>query len=142
VRLVLDTNIWLDWLVFADPSIGRLQTAVAADTVQIFIDAACLAELERVLAYPLGKHTIDPAAQAVCLAEVRLISHLLAVEISEEGRKSLPACRDPNDQKFLEAALLARADLLVTKDQALLELARRKRPLPFRIVTPSGFSSP
>jgi predicted nucleic acid-binding protein len=49
---------------------------------------------------------------------------------------SLPRCRDPHDQKFLELALAAQADALVTKDQALLELARRK--LPFRIAAPQA----
>jgi predicted nucleic acid-binding protein len=49
----------------------------------------------------------------------------------------LPLCRDPDDQKFLELARDCKASALVTKDRALLELARRKRrPLPFRIVRP------
>jgi len=39
---------------------------------------------------------------------------------------------------FLEAALAARADCLVTKDRALLELGRRGRSIPFRIVTPDA----
>jgi predicted nucleic acid-binding protein len=52
----------------------------------------------------------------------------------------LPVCRDPDDQKFLEAALAARADFLVTKDQALLELAQRVSQ--FRILTPAELGSP
>ena len=143
LRLILDTNIWLDWLVFADPSIGPLQAAVAANLAQIFIDGACLAELERALAYPLGKHTVDAMAQVGCLAQVRLIAQLFTAEASAESRSALPACRDPDDQKFLEAALAAGAHFLVTKDHALLELAHRKRkPLPFRIVTPADFPAP
>ena len=54
--------------------------------------------------------------------------------MDEKQRKSLPKCRDADDQKFLEAALAAQADFLVTKDEALLVLA--KRDLPFRIVKP------
>jgi predicted nucleic acid-binding protein len=52
---------------------------------------------------------------------------------------SLPRCADPADQIFLEAALAARADFLVTRDRALLELARRNRSMQFRIVTPEAF---
>ena len=37
----------------------------------------------------------------------------------------MPACRDSDDQKFLEAALAAHAGFLITKDRALLELAPR-----------------
>ena len=55
-------------------------------------------------------------------------------------RARLPACRDPDDQKFLEAALAVRADWLITKDRALLELERRRsRPVPFRIAVPDDF---
>jgi len=57
-------------------------------------------------------------------------------------RARLPACRDPDDQKFLEAALAAQADYLITKDRALLELSRRRtRPVPFRIATPDDFEA-
>jgi putative PIN family toxin of toxin-antitoxin system len=143
LRLVLDTNIWLDWLVFRDPSIAPVRTAVAAGQAQICIDAACHAELERVLAYPLGKRSLDAGARAACLAECRRIALVLEKTIGEEPRAVLPRCRDADDQKVLEAALAARAHCLITKDQALLELARpgKARALPFRILTPQLFTS-
>jgi len=132
-RLVLDTNIWLDWLVFDDPSAAPLRAAVAEGRAEIFIDAACEAELARVLAYDLGKHSIDDAAQAAALAECRRLARKSG---SDPQSGSLPRCTDPGDQIFLEAALAARADFLVTKDKALLDLGRRT--LPFRIVMPDG----
>jgi len=49
VRLVLDTNVWLDWLVFREPSLEPLRRAHAEGKVEIAIDAECEAELERVL---------------------------------------------------------------------------------------------
>ena len=71
MRLVLDTNVWLDWLVFDDPELAPLRAAVREGRVRVFIDAACEAELARVLAYPLGRISLDAAAQAACLAECR-----------------------------------------------------------------------
>jgi predicted nucleic acid-binding protein len=60
----------------------------------------------------------------------------------KDEKNPLPVCRDPNDQKFLELARDCRADYLVTKDRALLELARRKiRRVPFCIVTPQQFGA-
>jgi len=50
---------------------------------------------------------------------------------------SLPRCKDPDDQKFLELAARTGANLLVSKDKALLRLAR-KPGLPFRIATPAN----
>jgi putative PIN family toxin of toxin-antitoxin system len=131
--LVLDTNVWLDWLVFGDASVAALKAAVAEGRAEIFIDAAGEAELARVLAYDLGKHSIDVEQQAACLAECRRVATPLE-DILVDG-SGLPLCADPADQVFLEAAAAARADYLVTKDRELLALARRK--LPFQIVRPS-----
>ena len=57
LRVVLDTNVWLDWLVFDDPTIAPIKAAVATERAEVFIDAACEAELERALGYDLGKRT-------------------------------------------------------------------------------------
>jgi predicted nucleic acid-binding protein len=138
--LVLDTQVWLDWLVFDDPSVEGLREAVEAGRAEIVIDAPCEAELERVLAYDLGKHSITPVAQAAALAQARRLSFRTEMTLSLEARKGLPRCSDPDDQKFLELAASAGAHMLVTKDRALLELARRKqRPPPFKIVRPEKF---
>jgi putative PIN family toxin of toxin-antitoxin system len=136
LKLVLDTNVWLDWLLFDDASVAALKAAVAEGRAQIFIDAAGEAELARVLAYDLGKHSIDAQKQAACLAECRRVATPLE-DIVIDGT-GLPLCADPADQVFLEAAAAARADYLVTKDRELLDLARRK--LPFQIVRPSSLN--
>jgi len=54
----------------------------------------------------------------------------------------LPLCRDPDDQKFLEAALAARAEFLVTKDRELLALGKKRARVPFLIITPAQFRAP
>jgi len=134
-RLVLDTHVWLDWLAFDDPSVSHLKRAVAEGWAEVYMDAACEAELERVLGYPIGKRVPEPAAQAARLAEARRIARRPERELSEAERASLPRCSDRDDQKFLELALAAQADALLTKDRALLQLARRA---PFRIVPPES----
>ena len=140
VRIVLDTNIWLDWLVFRDSSVSYLQKAVSEGRAEVVIDAACEAELERVLAYDLAKHSLDAAAQAAAMAACRQVAQRIDAATPEAGRKLLPCCLDPDDQKFLELALAAGAECLVTKDHKLLELARRTRA--FRIVNLRKFSVP
>lgn len=132
-RLVLDTHVWLDWLAFDDPSVLPLKRALAEDRAEIYLDAACAAELERVLGYPVGKRVAEPAVQAARLAEAHRLARPPDRQLSVAERASLPRCSDADDQKFLELALAARADALLTKDRALLRLARRT---PFRIVAP------
>lgn len=134
-RLVLDTNVWLDWLVFDEPAVAPLREAHALRRIEIVMDAPCEAELVRVLAYDLGKHTIGARAQAICVARC----HGIVKRVESALFEGLPQCSDPDDQKFLALALAARADFLVTKDRELLELARRVER--FRILTPAQFGS-
>ena len=52
----------------------------------------------------------------------------------------LPVCSDKDDQKFLEVARDASADILVTKDKALLKLARKTAQAGlFRIMVPEAW---
>jgi putative PIN family toxin of toxin-antitoxin system len=140
-RIVLDTNVWLDWLVFDDAGIEPLKQAHAMGVVDIAIDTSCEQELARVLAYPRRKTTLNAAQQADCLARCREITSWFARndESGQTGQgTALPACQDPDDQKFLELARDCGAHFLVTRDRALLDLARPKQTaLPFRIVTPA-----
>ena len=140
-RLVLDTNVWLDWLVFADAGIAPIRRDVMAQRAIVFLSVACREELARVLGYPLSGRALNGAAQTAALAQCDAVARY-ADNITEAHRlPSLPRCADPDDQKFLELARDCRADALITKDGALLVLATRKvQPLPFRIVTPGDYA--
>lgn len=142
-RLVLDTNVWLDWLVFDNPEIVPLRTALDAGGIELCMDAAGAAELERALGYRFGKVVLDAAAQAACLARCRAAARFDWTPPRAPGAwLRLPDCRDPDDQKFLELALACDAGWLVTRDRALLEIGRRsKKSLPFAIVTPRAWAA-
>ncbi len=141
MRLVLDTNVWLDWLVFDDPGIAPIKHIVASGTATIFVSLACATELKRVLGYVLSGRALDMQAQSAALALCKAMS--IAVEECHETHaiETLPRCADPDDQMFLELARDCRADALITKDRDLLALAARKvKPMPFRILTPREFA--
>jgi putative PIN family toxin of toxin-antitoxin system len=140
-RLVLDTNVWLDWLVFADAGVTPIKDAVANGTVTIFISAACEVELTRVLGYALSGRTLDALARVAALAQCRTIAQTAEDCVTPHLIETLPRCEDPDDQMFLELARDCRADVLITKDRDLLTLATRKmQTLPFRILTPREFA--
>ena len=130
MRIVLDTNVWLDLLVFRDAGVGLIERG----GFDIYADERCAEELARVLGYPFAEKLLDAERRAHAMAEFRRRATL----VEAAAAKSLPRCKDPDDQKFLEVALAASALFIITKDAALLALDRRK--LPFRIVTPAGFS--
>jgi uncharacterized protein len=129
LRLVLDTNVWLDVLVFRDAGVALLHER----ELEIYADERCAQELERVLGYPFAAKLLDEAGRVRVMEAFRRRANL----VEAKAEKTLPRCADADDQKFLEVALAAGALFLVTKDAALLALDRRK--LPFRIVTPEGF---
>lgn len=130
MRVVLDTNVVMDWLHFRDPTARPLAAAVAAGTVTCLADAATLAELARVVTYPEFALTAD--AQAQLLAKYRQRVAL----VPDGTAPRLPRCRDTDDQKFLELAARGHADLLISKDKALLHLKGRQG-LAFRILPPA-----
>ena len=69
------------------------------------------------------------------LAEWRLLSRL-----HEPVRPAPWACRDRDDQKFLDLAVTAGASWLFTKDRALLKIAGRARPAGLRIAAPAALA--
>ncbi|KWZ43575.1 MULTISPECIES: PIN domain-containing protein [Burkholderia] len=203
-RVVLDSNVWIDILVFDDPAARPIRDALETGAITALIDVRCLVELERVLDYPQFKaRAVDKAAALAALA--RLSERVAGPDRGESresrgsaatnadgasaaaspahapdagnapggpdgrhapdaqtGRASappsgdaaaaspaedapprpLPKCKDRDDQKFLELAYAARADWLISKDRALLKLARRtERDFGFRIAQPAPFAA-
>jgi uncharacterized protein len=142
IRLVLDTNVWLDWLLFDEPAVAPIKAAVAAGRAEVCIDAEVEAELVRVLAYSFGARTLDAARQAELLARFRELARKDEGGRMKDDLSTLPKCGDGDDQKFLELALACGAAFLVTRDNDLLDLPKhRMRQLPFRIVTPQALAS-
>jgi predicted nucleic acid-binding protein len=125
--------------VFDDPGIVGIRNAVGTNRLEVYIDAVCEEELARVLARGFAKRTLDAQTQAAALAACRRLAKRIDSVAPESAKAGLPRCGDPDDQKFLEAALAANAQFLITKDRKLLALSR-KVGVPFRIVTPSDFA--
>lgn len=135
--LVLDTNVVLDWIAFGDARVQPIAAAIERGTLRAATSAACLQELRRALAYTQVK--LDSAAQALAFA--RYLAHATVIDVPEPcAVAGLPRCEDADDQKFLELAWHARASHLLTRDKALLKLARGAAPsCGFAILAPDAF---
>jgi putative PIN family toxin of toxin-antitoxin system len=137
LRVVLDSNVWIDILVFEDPATLPILAGLEARALEALIDARCLAELTRVLDYPqFARFGIDKTA---ALATVARLSTFVT-PVAPESERPLPKCKDRDDQKFLELAHASQAAWLVSKDRAVLKCARRvARDFAFRIAEPKPF---
>lgn len=139
-RLVIDTNVTLDLLLFDSQIAAPLLAAVVTGRVQWMTAAYCRDELARVLGYP--EFRLDEAARAaICdrYAELtRWCDQPRPVPSTESQARPLPRCKDPDDQPFLELAVATGAKLLVTRDRALLRLRKRVAALglPLDILEP------
>ena len=82
---------------------------------------------------------LDEAMQTAVRAEFDALIRPLP-ETAFDGSIKLPLCRDTDDQKFIELAYQSGAAMLITKDKALLKLARKTQKAGlFQIVTPESW---
>jgi putative PIN family toxin of toxin-antitoxin system len=119
VRAVLDTNVILDCFAFDGPMARPLADAVREGRVKALTSAACLQELERVLAY--RKLKLDEARRAGTFALYRGLAEC----IEPSAVTGVPRCRDRDDQIFLDLAAAARADFLFSRDARVLATGSR-----------------
>jgi putative PIN family toxin of toxin-antitoxin system len=114
--------------------------AIEARRIQALVHQYALDELERVLAYPQCRLA---AAQQRQLLDRYLAAVTLTPMPDGFSRDSLllppafPRCRDRDDEAFLALAYHARADALVTKDKAILNLRKKLRRFGVAILAPT-----
>ena len=135
-RIAIDTNVCLDLFVFHDPRWASLLGALRSGAVEAVTREDCRMEWRIVLGYsqlPLNDDTRMESSAAFD-ALIKCIDPAPRIDIR------LPVCSDPDDQKFLELSRDARVSLLITKDKALLKLARKtvKAGL-FKIILPEAW---
>ncbi len=136
--VVFDTNICLDFFVFNDPRYLCILECIKQGSIRALTSPPCREEWLRVLHYPHLPidETLRPAAIAAFDKFIDVTDNFTYSAIR------LPICSDKDDQKFLETAQGLRVDYLISKDKALLKLARRVSKLGlFKIMTPELFLS-
>lgn len=136
-RVVIDTNVCLDLFVFHDHRYRPLLDALRTGSVHAVTRVDCRKEWLFVLNYP--HLPLDEASRTAAQARYDALFALLETH-DKRDEIPLPVCKDKEDQKFLELARDAQASILITKDKALLKLAKRtaRRGL-FAIQTPDAW---
>ena len=121
MQLVLDTNIVLDLLVFADPRVRGLHEGLRAGTLHWLATAAMREELARVLAYP----KIAPRVHFHRGGADHVLQDFdRHARLTEAAPKAAVTCGDPDDQMFIDLAVAHRC-LLLSKDREVLRMRQR-----------------
>lgn len=138
LRLVIDTNVVLDWLFFQMPMLKRLTDSVDAGRVTVHTHPLLIEEFQRVLAFPQFKAPESVRPIIVEMYRKQSVPQPLDAELllrNDGLPEGFPRCRDPDDERFLALAWHSKADALVSRDKALLKLKRRVQPFGFGILT-------
>jgi putative PIN family toxin of toxin-antitoxin system len=118
--IVLDTNILLDIFVFNDARTLDLKNALFTSSITAIASQKTLAEFADVISRPLFK--LESAAQAAIIEQWQSIAQL-------HDDVDLPTapwqCQDADDQIFLDLAYKLRPAILMSKDNAVLQIASR-----------------
>lgn len=117
-RVVLDTNIVLSALIFAQGRLVPLRHAWQQEHCKPLVSSTTAAELVRALAY--RKFSLTRDEQQELLADY--LPYCVTVRMPAKPPRT-PVCRDPCDVPFLQLAVAGNADYLVTGDRDLLVLA-------------------
>lgn len=111
-RVILDTNVFLSAILFGKTP-GEIIELWQEEIFDLAISPETLAELIGKLKFKFGlpQDLIDEWHDLISKQSIRVMPEYKA-----------KACRDPEDDKFLDVAFAARADYLVTGDHDLLTL--------------------
>ncbi len=117
-NLILDTNVWLDWLIFQDDLILPIRQQVVERQFKLVATAHMRAELADVLQRPYFDHR--QLNVELCLSEFDRVTTLVAAAPIYPLK-----CKDPDDQVFIDLVMSLEPALLLSKDRAVLKLAKR-----------------
>ena len=131
--LVLDTNVVLAWLLFEDPGCKRLEAAIVSARLRWVASAAMRDELVHVLGRGIARGWKRDARSVLEGWD----QWATIVESSDRPSPRDLRCSDTDDQKFIDLGLQVRASALLSRDRAVLKLARRAALQGLPIVTPA-----
>jgi putative PIN family toxin of toxin-antitoxin system len=118
MRAVVDTNILIRAVIKPSGTVGPILRRLARAEFELIYSRALLEELLEKLALPRlrDKYSITEDAVADLVALLALRAELVAPDFA------VTVCRDPEDNKVIEAALAGHANCIVTGDDDLLTL--------------------
>ena len=116
-RVVLDTNVLISAALRPDGPPRAVVDAVREERGVLLFSNATFDELRTRLLLPKFDRYVGREGRAVYLAQLAAVSEWVPIAGAKLG------CRDPDDDKLLETALMGAADCLVTGDGDLLEMS-------------------
>jgi putative PIN family toxin of toxin-antitoxin system len=119
-RAVFDCNTYIQAIAYDTGPAAQAARLAEAGAFELFIDRLTLAELRRVCAYP-QVHAISPS-----MTPDRINRFIDRITYRSTRLRKVPHVfefpRDPKDEPYIDLAIAAKADYLVSRDNDLLSL--------------------
>jgi putative PIN family toxin of toxin-antitoxin system len=134
IRAVVDANVFISALIRPSGPPGRIFVELVEHrSFTLVLSAAIVQEIRHATRYARVRRHVSLKADEI---EAWLASIELLAERVEPTVKTKVVAADPDDEKYVEAALASQADFLVSGDAHLLDIGRYER---VRIVAPRTF---
>ncbi|MBI4772367.1 MAG: putative toxin-antitoxin system toxin component, PIN family [Chloroflexi bacterium] len=132
MRAVIDTNILIRALIRPEGTVGPVIPRLIRSDYTLVYSVPLRDELTAKLALPRirGKYHVTDSQVEALLDTIALRGDLVT------PTRTVPVCRDPKDNMFIEAALAGTAEYVVTGDKDLLVLIQFET---VKFVTPREF---
>jgi putative PIN family toxin of toxin-antitoxin system len=132
LRAVLDANVYISAIIQPSGTPGRLVERFLRDaSFEVVLSPAIVDEVLRAMAYPKLRKLLRGADPQLWFEDLVVLADLVA------GTQQLSGvCKDPDDDKYVAAALEGRAVYVVTGDRAFLDLGEHAG---VEIVSPRAF---
>ncbi len=129
VKVVFDTNIWISIFIkrILDDEFSKVKKKIT-----VYVSPDILLEISKVLIYP----KIDKILRKAKVSQKEI---LRAIEINSSivrPKVNFNIVDDVEDNRILECAVAAKADIVVSGDKHLIELGQFKK---IKILTPREF---
>lgn len=133
LRAVLDANVYVSALLGPDGPPGRIIDRFLREAAfELIVAPSIVEETLRAFSYPkvrkLIRSNVDPA---LWLEDIVMLAELVSGKYEVSG-----VCRDPDDDKYLGAAVEGRAAFVVTGDHGFLSIEEH---WDVRVVSPRTF---
>lgn len=112
MRVILDTNVYVSAFRFNKKLLELMERCLLDSNIELIASTAIFSELITVLAKKFGQSEVEIARVKQLFRRVSLV----------EPRQSLRVVRDPEDDKFIEAAVSAKAHYIISGDNDLLAI--------------------
>ncbi len=134
LRAVLDANVFLSALIRPEGPPGKILARFVEEAAfQLVVSLEIISELRRALGY-------DRVRRRLSVSDADLDAWVDAIEFLADVVEDLPAVpavhRDPEDDKYVAAAIEERAAFIVSGDQHLMGLREHEG---IRVLSPRSF---